>query len=233
MVTTIPSTVKMWKYLSIALMGLLATGFLVPQAFAHITTNTQHMVEHFYNMLTGIDTKVTDIQTKTNAIKATVDTNLDAKVSSRANQTSVNNLQASANGISTKIDNLPAKTDITSILNALPTKVIGPYAITSQFASKDEIVCTSDHDFLVHYAPVGHGPGADYAITPRDESGNIFGNGFGSRLEDSEMGTQTVGTDGGKSIEVFVSSIDPATSTSQGFVTLQTTQGAVASCTIS
>lgn len=69
-----------WKYLSIALMGILATGFLVPQAFAHVTSDMRHNIQDLVNFLTGLDAKIS-------AIKAKTDTNLDATVSSRATQT--------------------------------------------------------------------------------------------------------------------------------------------------
>src|SRR5688572_9198380 len=69
---------KKWKYLSFALIGILAAGSttaLMPQASAHITTNVQHMLEHIYNFVDGIEAKTnnlpadpastTDVTTKT------------------------------------------------------------------------------------------------------------------------------------------------------------------------
>lgn len=37
-----------WKYLAIALTALLVAGFAVPQAFAHIATSAEQMLEHIY-----------------------------------------------------------------------------------------------------------------------------------------------------------------------------------------
>ena len=81
-----------WMYLSVGLMAILALGFSFPQAYAHVTSDMKHGVEHVIALLT-------DIQTKVTGIKSTVDTNLDAKVSSRATQTSVD-------GINTKVTNI-------------------------------------------------------------------------------------------------------------------------------
>lgn len=64
---------KKWKYLSIGLMAVLATGFSFPQAFAHITTDTQHMLEHIYKFARNIQNKVTDIEVKVDGIKSNTD----------------------------------------------------------------------------------------------------------------------------------------------------------------
>ncbi len=64
---------KKWKYLSIGLMAVLATGFSFPQAFAHITTDTQHMLEHIYKFARNIQNKVTDIGSKVDGIKTNTD----------------------------------------------------------------------------------------------------------------------------------------------------------------
>jgi hypothetical protein len=71
------SSEKRWKYVSIGLMAILALGFSFPQAFAHVTSDMKHGIEHVIALLT-------DIQTKVTGIKTVVDTNLDTKVSSRA-----------------------------------------------------------------------------------------------------------------------------------------------------
>ncbi len=63
-----------WKYLSIGLMAVLATGFIFPQAFADQMGNA-------INTILGI---VQDIQTKVTNTNNIVTNNLDAKVSSRA-----------------------------------------------------------------------------------------------------------------------------------------------------
>jgi hypothetical protein len=59
---------KRWKYLSIGLMAILALGFSFPQAFAHVTTDMKHGLEHVIALLNGINTKVTDIQQKVTAL---------------------------------------------------------------------------------------------------------------------------------------------------------------------
>jgi len=71
---------KKWKYVSLGLMAVLALGFSFPQAFAHVTSDMKHGIEHVIALLNGIDTKVTDIQAKVNsgtsglqAIKTSVD----------------------------------------------------------------------------------------------------------------------------------------------------------------
>ncbi|WP_415280660.1 hypothetical protein [Candidatus Nitrososphaera sp. FF02] len=59
---------KKWKYVSIGLMAVLAVGFSFPQAFAHVTSDMKHGVEHVIALLNGINTKVTDIQEKVTAL---------------------------------------------------------------------------------------------------------------------------------------------------------------------
>ena len=75
---------KRWKYLSFALIGILAAGSTVsflPQASAHITTNVQPMLEHIYSFVDGIEAK-------TNNLPA--DPASNTVVNTRASQTSVN-----------------------------------------------------------------------------------------------------------------------------------------------
>jgi hypothetical protein len=77
-----------WKYLSFALIGILAAGStvsFVPQASAHITTNVQHMLEHIYNFVDGIEAK-------TNNLPA--DPASNTVVNTRASQSSVDNIAA-------------------------------------------------------------------------------------------------------------------------------------------
>ena len=92
---------KRWKYLSFALIGILAAGsmvsFVPQQASAHITTSVQHMLEHIYSFVDGIEAK-------TNNLPA--DPASNTVVNTRASQTSVNNLQTTANGIGTKVTNI-------------------------------------------------------------------------------------------------------------------------------
>jgi hypothetical protein len=49
------------KYLSIALLAVLAVGLSVPQASAHIANNTQHMLQHIYNFVDGIEGKTNNL----------------------------------------------------------------------------------------------------------------------------------------------------------------------------
>jgi hypothetical protein len=95
-----------WKYTTISLMAILAVGFSFPQASAHITSNTQHMLQHIYNFVDGIEAKTDNLpedpasntvvntrasQESINALQNAVDgidlSNLDSSVSSRASQT--------------------------------------------------------------------------------------------------------------------------------------------------
>ena len=85
-------TVKSWKYLSFALIGILAAGSTVsflPQASAHITTNVQHMLEHIFSFVDGIEAK-------TNNLPA--DPASNTVVNSRASQTSVSAVLGSLSG---------------------------------------------------------------------------------------------------------------------------------------
>jgi hypothetical protein len=110
---------KRWKYLSFALIGILAAGGTLasmPQASGHITNQTQHMLEDIYNMVNSIKSRVdnikndvSNVKTDVSAIKTKVDTNLDATVSSRASQTSVDALQSTATGIDSKVTDIQNK----------------------------------------------------------------------------------------------------------------------------
>jgi hypothetical protein len=50
-----------WKYLSMGLIAVLAIGLSIPQAAAHITSNTQHMLQHIYNFVDGIEAKTNNL----------------------------------------------------------------------------------------------------------------------------------------------------------------------------
>lgn len=54
-----------WKYSTLGLLAVLAVGFSFPQAFAHVTNSTAHMLQHIYEIVTGINTKVDQIKAKT------------------------------------------------------------------------------------------------------------------------------------------------------------------------
>ena len=80
---------KKWKYLSIALMGIIASGILAPTAFAASPTLTD-----IFNKLTGVEAKVNN--------------NLDAPVSTRATQSSITGLQSDVSAIKLKTNGLPS-----------------------------------------------------------------------------------------------------------------------------
>ncbi|HKU48488.1 MAG TPA: hypothetical protein VJP79_00935 [Nitrososphaera sp.] len=46
-----------WKFLSIGILAVLAVSIFVPQASAHITNSTSHMLSHIYNFVDGIEAK--------------------------------------------------------------------------------------------------------------------------------------------------------------------------------
>jgi hypothetical protein len=52
---------KKWKYVSIGLMAVLAVGFSFPQAFAHITSDMKHGVEHVIALLNAIKAKTDNL----------------------------------------------------------------------------------------------------------------------------------------------------------------------------
>jgi hypothetical protein len=83
-----------WKYLSMGIVSVLAVSLFIPQASAHITSNTQHMLSHIYNFVDGVEAKTNNLPT---------DPASNTIVNTRASQTSVAALQATADGIDTKV----------------------------------------------------------------------------------------------------------------------------------
>jgi hypothetical protein len=187
-----PSTAKMWKYLSISLMGILATGFLFPQAFAHVTTDMKHGLEHVLALLTGIDTKVTAIKAKT--------------------------------------DNLPSNpastTDITT--KTYGSKVIiGEADILDGRGFHQQATVTSDHDYTVCYVLVSL-DGDDPTLLA------IFPNGMASpgfQIPPSGNIDGCVGGDAGTNVVFSLTSFDGSAQAVRGFLTLTTSDQAVASIT--
>ena len=118
-----------WKYLSFVLMGIIAiptlSSSIAPQAYA--------------DTLSTILNKINDIYTK-------VITNLDAKVSTRATQTSVDNLQATGNAIKSKTDTLPTDPASNSHID---TAIAGIPAGASQSSVNDLGTQISDSFFDV------------------------------------------------------------------------------------
>ena len=192
---------RTWKYLSFALIGILAAGSTVgfiPQASAHITTNVQHMLEHIYSFVDGIEAK-------TNNLPA--DPASNTVVNTRASQTSVNTLQ----------------TSVSQTKNAAFTQVITE-GFHTDVQGTVVITCTSNADFLVDFAIVEANPNAQISLSVSnagDFSHNI--------LEGDSMRTLTVGSSAGETIEARAFPSDPQGKVS-GFVTMRTAEGAVASC---
>jgi len=99
---------KKWKYLSFALMAVIASGLLAPTAFAASPTLTD-----IFNKLGIIDTKVGVIDTKVTGIKTNTDSlpsdpASNTQVNTRASQTSLNTLQSDVTAIKTNTNNLPS-----------------------------------------------------------------------------------------------------------------------------
>jgi hypothetical protein len=50
-----------WKYATLALMALIGVALSIPQASAHITTKTAHVLEHIYNFVDGIEERTDNL----------------------------------------------------------------------------------------------------------------------------------------------------------------------------
>jgi len=108
---------RKWKYLSFALMGILGTGIFATQAYA--ATNP---LDTIIALVTDVKNKVNlnlDAKVSTRASQASLDalqgsvsgldlSNLDAAVSTRATQDSVDAMQTDVTGIMAQTDGLPA-----------------------------------------------------------------------------------------------------------------------------
>lgn len=160
-----------WKYATIGALAILALGFSFPQAFAHVSNNTSHMLQHIYETVAGINTKVDQLQ---------VD-----------------------------IDNLtddPAKQS--AVEDAMFTQIVREHIHAPGSESVD---CTSDDDYILYYTGYGNvGIDIHDDLPPFGVSAN-------------EFGTVTVGGNGGDTITLNISN-------GAGIITLQTTEGAQASC---
>ena len=156
------NSINKWKYLSFVLMGIIAiptgTSIIVPQANA---INATH--EMILNII--------------NAIKTAVDNNLDAKVSTRATQTSVNDLQTTANAIKTKTDNLPSdpasNTVISNAQNAINSHTDSAIASIPAGASQSSIdAINTELDIVRCNAPIrSHVDLSNCDLTESDLSG--------------------------------------------------------------
>jgi hypothetical protein len=54
-----------WKYATVVVAAALAVGFSFPQASAHVTSSTQHMLEHIYSHVRSISNNLEDVENKT------------------------------------------------------------------------------------------------------------------------------------------------------------------------
>ena len=52
---------NVWKYSTVGLLAVLAIGFVLPQATAHIANNNDHMLQHIYNFVNGIEAKTDNL----------------------------------------------------------------------------------------------------------------------------------------------------------------------------
>ena len=99
-----------WKILSISLMVILASGLAAPQAYAIINQD--------------ILSVVLNIQSKLNSATNGLQAILNA-VNTKASQTSVNNLQTTADAIKAKTDNLPSDPASNSAITSATSQIKG------------------------------------------------------------------------------------------------------------
>jgi hypothetical protein len=106
-----------WKYTTIGLLALIVVGLSLPQASAHITTKSQHLLEHLYAFTDGIEAK-TDNLPSDPADQSLIDAQLESI------QSDTDNIQASIDGLSGGGGATPKSVDI--FLSA-PTDPPGPF----------------------------------------------------------------------------------------------------------
>ena len=83
---------KKWKYITLSLIAVLATGFTIPNAFGHITPNdVPHMFQHVFDLAGSI-------KTETESIKARTDNLPDDPASSTDVTEAQNAIQATITG---------------------------------------------------------------------------------------------------------------------------------------
>jgi hypothetical protein len=210
------SNANKWKYLSFALIGILAAGstvsFVPQQASAHITTNVQHMLEHIYAFVDGIEAK-------TNNLPA--DPASNTVVNTRASQTSVNTLQTTANAIKAKTDGLSTGgggSDFQIIRSE----------INSADSNQDSVVCTSNSDFMIYVSASEVGGSDGNELVSVSDNVNFV---YDYMLINHE--SYVFSAKAGENYDVGLSHAIATTQDkfSQATVTLQTAEGATASCT--
>ena len=96
---------KAWKYSTLGLLAILAISLSIPQAAAHITNNTQHMLTHIYNFVDGIEAK-TDNLPEDPADQSLIDSQL-ADI-----QSDTDDIQTSINGLSSGGGTSPKSIDV-------------------------------------------------------------------------------------------------------------------------
>ena len=52
---------KAWKYSALGLLAVLAVSLSIPQAAAHVTNSTQHMLQHIFSFVDGIEAKTDNL----------------------------------------------------------------------------------------------------------------------------------------------------------------------------
>jgi hypothetical protein len=179
---------KKWKYVSIGLMAVLAVGFSFPQAFAHVTSDMKHGVEHVIALLNNIDTKVTAIKAKT--------------------------------------DNLPTDpASQSAVEKSIPTQIINEI-IRADLPVRDEVTCTSSSNFVVHVS----------SSRALEAEGGFLRVSIAGVIDDSiypvaDSNTLTFGADPDIPVTIEAEATSPAFLFA--VVTMQTAEGATASCTVS
>jgi hypothetical protein len=139
-----------WKYLSIGLMAILAVGFSFPQAFGNITNNTQHMLQHIYNFVDGIEAKTDNLPS---------DPASNTVVNTRASQESVDNLQTTVNAISTDVQDVLSKVDSDQML--LRWQFSGPFSSSTRAVVLKEDAYSGVASFAIRTLPDADGDGDD------------------------------------------------------------------------
>jgi hypothetical protein len=104
---------KAWKYSTLGLLAILAIGLSIPQAAAHITNNTQHMLGHIYNFVDGIEAKTSNLPTDP-ADQSLIDSQLAGI------QSDTDEIQASIEGLSTGGGASPKSVDVFLVSGADP-----------------------------------------------------------------------------------------------------------------
>ena len=209
-----------WKHLSFALIGLLAAGSAVnftPQASAHINNQTQHLLEHIYNFVDGIEAK-------TNNLPA--DPASNTAVNTRATQTSVNSVQATATAIKTSVEELGKTTGLQVVTQDILNEDDHAYLITSD---RDSIltVCAAETNSNTNAS--GLEMGVRKVLNPNTDQETTTILYLTSLIEptSTESSCSTFGLEAGEWIRVDINKFNNASIF--GRITVQTSPDATAS----